>query len=213
MYCKKCQTLLEEDNMICPKCKFDNKHNVITKNKNDLANLDKELKEERKNKNYIFPTLITLAIFALCGLILYSIKDTKSDLKEEPITTTKIVVENELKNEFKFNNIKLKYTDNFGSATSTIFYISNAAINITFRNIELVEYQQLLEANECLDSKLGDISAKTYATDNSYSYLFMLDDEYYHITVNYSNSNDMTEQITNEINKILNSIEIKKSSK
>ena len=41
----------------------------------------------------------------------------------------------------------------------------------------------------------------------------MLDDEYYHITVNYSNSNDMTEQITNEINKILNSIEIKKSSK
>ena len=105
------------------------------------------------------------------------------------------------------------YTDNFGSATSTIFYISNAAINITFRNIELTEYQQLLEANECLDSKLGDVSAKTYATDNSYSYLFMLDDEYYHITVNYSNSNDMTEQITNEINKILKSIEIKKSSK
>ena len=213
MYCKKCHTLLEEEVYICPKCKFDNEHNVITKNKNDLADLDKELKESIKNKNYIFPTLIVVAVIAICGILLYSIKDTKSDLKEEPITTTRIVVENELKNEFKFNKIKLKYTDNFGSATSTIFYKSNAAINITFRNIEQAEYLQLLEANECLDSKLGDVSAKTYATDNSYSYLFMYDDEYYNITVNYSNSNDMTEQITNEINKILKSIEIKKSSK
>jgi hypothetical protein len=91
--------------------------------------------------------------------------------------------------------------------------ISNAAINITFRNIDITEYQQLLEANECLDSKLGDITAKTYAGDNSYSYLFMLNDEYYHITVNYTNNYEMNEQVTNEINKILNTITIKKSSK
>ena len=80
------------------------------------------------------------------------------------------------------------------------------------KNIDITEYKQLLEANECLDSKLGEISAKTYASDTSYSYLFMLNDEYYHITVNYTNNYEMNEQITNEVNKILKTIEIKKKS-
>ena len=212
MYCKKCHTLLEEDTLICKKCKFDNENNIIVKNKKDLDNLDKELKEEKRNHDYVFPTLIIIAVLSLAGILLYSIKDTKSDLKDEPITTTQIVVDKETKHEFTFNNIKLFYTDSFGSATSTIFYISNAAINITFRNIEITEYQQLLEANECLDSKLGEISTKTYAEDTSYSYLFMLNDEYYHITVNYPNNYVMDEQITNEINKIFKTIEIKKKS-
>ena len=48
---------------------------------------------------------------------------------------------------------------------------------------------------------------------NSYSYLFMVNDEYYNITVNYSNSHDMTEQITNEINKTLPINLIKKDIK
>lgn len=213
MYCKKCHALLEEDSMICQKCKFNNDNNVIVKNKKDLDNLDKELKEEKRNHDYVFPSLIILAVITLAGLLLYSIKDTKSELKDIPITTTQLIVEKDTKHEFIFNNIKLYYTDSFGSATSTIFLISNAAINITFRNIDITEYQQLLEANECLDSKLGDITAKTYASDNSYSYLFMLNDEYYHITVNYTNNYEMNEQVTNEINKILNTITIKKSSK
>jgi len=213
MYCKKCHTLLEEDNLVCKKCKFDNGKNVITKNKKDLQNLDKEINEEIIHKDYILPTFIVVGVLTLGALLLYSVKDTKSDLEQNPETTTSIIVEKETKHEFTFNKIKLYYTDSFGSATSTIFYIQNAAINITFRNIELDDYKQLLEANECLDSKLGDVAAKTYAGDNSYSYLFMVDDEYYNITVNYSDSHDMNEQVTNEINKILKTIEIKKSSK
>ena len=213
MYCKKCHTLLEENSPVCKKCKFDNKKNVINTNKKDLQNIINEINESQKHKDYIIPSLITLSVIVLGAILLYSIKDTKSDLKPEPTTTTKIVVDKEATNQFTFNNIKLYYTDEFGSATSTIFYIQNAAINITFRNIELEEYKQLLEANECLDSKLGDIAAKTYAGETSYSYLFMVNDEYYNITVNYSNSRDMTEQIANEINKILKTIEIKKSSK
>ena len=213
MYCKKCHTLLEEDNPVCKKCKFDNDKNVITKNKKDLQNLDKEINEEKMHKDYIIPMLITISVITLGAILLYSVKDTKSDLKQGPTTTTSIVVDKETKHEFTFNNIRLYYTDSFGSATSTIFYIQNAAINMSFKNIELEEYKQLLEANECLDSKLGDVTAKTFAGDNSYSYLFMVNDEYYNITVNYSNSHDMTEQITNEINKTLKTIEIKKSSK
>ena len=213
MYCKKCHTLLEEDNPVCKKCKFDNDKNVITKNKKDLENVSNEIYASKEHKEYIIPMLITISVLTLGAILLYSIKDTKSDLKQEPTTTTSIVVDKETKNQFTFNNIKLYYTDSFGSATSTIFYIQNAAINITFRNIELEEYKQLLEANECLDSKLGEVTAKTYAGDNSYSYLFMVNDEYYQITVNYSNNHDMTEQITNEINKTLKTIEIKKSSK
>ncbi len=212
MYCKKCHALLEEDNLICEKCKFNNDKNVITKNKKDLQILDKEINAGKVHKDYLIPMLIVISVITLAALLLYSIKDTKSDLNQT-VTTTSIIVDKETTHEFTFNKIRLYYTDSFGSATSTIFYIQNASINITFKNIELEEYKQLLEANECLDSKLGEISAKTYAGDNSYSYLFMVNDEYYNITVNYTNSHDMTEQITNEINKTLKTIEIKKSSK
>lgn len=206
MYCKKCKTLLKDNETTCPNCLFDNVENIDTTK--ELENISTSVNKSKNQSPNILPIIILLFLLSIGIVCIYLIKDSKASddkiLTEVP-TTLKIT-----KKKFKFNKLVFNYTDNFGTSKNTIFYKNNTAININFKNITNEEYNNIINANECLDYKLGTIDTKTYAGDNFYSYVFIYQDEFYEITVNYVN--DITiynESMQLEISQILKSIQLK----
>lgn len=205
MYCKKCNTILKSNEITCPNCNFDNTNNY--NNSNDLENIANSTYNNQKTKS-IMPIILLLFLLSFGITCLYLIKDTKAHTPIMiPTTTTEALLQT---NEFIFENIILKYPDTFGSSKNTIFYKNNTAINISIKNIDATEYNNILNGNDCLDSKIGTINAKTYAGDNFYSYIFIYQNLYYDITINYINDTTIyTEDLGKTISKIINSIEIK----
>lgn len=203
MYCQKCNKLLDDNNLICPHCGYDNQEN--SKNKLKESDLIK------KKRPYAFILLIfllcALAITLLVILIIHENKNKDTNYYDE--TTTYITSES-FNNEFTYKNISLKYPDNWGSSTGTVFYKDYAKINITFRTITENDYKELLDVNECLDYSFNTFKAKTYASDNAYAYIFEFSDTYYLITVNYTNDSSIfTAKVQNEISEIISTISVK----
>lgn len=203
MYCRKCKSLLQEGNHICLKCGYDNDATV------DLSDVVYKLHKDDKKKRHT--TVLILFLFLAVGIIsFYLIKDSKAMLEDEKLTIPNTTLEIVDTKTLTYEDIILEYPDTFGKTASTIFYKNNANIYINISVIEASEYNNLINGNECLDSILGTITTKTYAEDDGYSHIFMLNDKYYKLTV-HSPSDDktVTETIQLSISKILNSIKEK----
>lgn len=209
MYCKKCNILIEKDTSICPNCNFNNDENLDETTEIFLNRVTNEannvIVKEKKHK-----TVLVLLIFLVIGISLfYIIKDSKAINDVSDITTTQQIII--LNKKFKLKNIVINYSDlNFGASTNTIFYKNNNDYNINISLIDENEYNEILNTSELLDSKLGSMETKTYASDNSYSHIFNYLDEYYLITVNYpATSDEENVNIQNEMSKIINTLEKK----
>ncbi len=202
MYCNKCNSSLKDGDHICPKCGFDNDATI------DLSSVVRKLskKEEKKSKLII---VIMLLIFLCIGIVLIYLINGNKEETPLPVTSipTKVTEKNNLK-KFKFNDITLEYsTDLFIQKENAIAYKNNTNIFIDFMIINSNEYNDLINGNECLDYKLNELLVKTFAKDDSYSYLFMLNDKYYNITINYVDDPKIyTEAVQIEINHVLNTI-------
>lgn len=208
MYCKKCKNLIDENNLICPKCHFDNSSPFKETSEIALKRVTKDLEQTKKTtKAWILPLLILILGICLTTILMYVVKDSKS-LNNEHITQP--VLKNLKKETFKFGDLTLQYPGIFSSSTNSIYLKSNSAINIVFKYIDLEEYNDILNSNDCLDSKIGNIITKTFAGDNFYSHIFKEKNKYYDITINYINDlNIYNESLQLDISKILASIETK----
>lgn len=203
MYCKKCNHLLDEGKKICSYCGYDNSL--------DAENKLKELKREKKgiSKHSIIIIVILILIAVTISLVItYTIKD----LKKEPIDNqTSLTTTEEAKTKtFKFNNLTMEYPDNFGVASNMIFFKDNSSINIEINEISLEEYNNYIELNDYLTSKLGDFDSVTFADDLYYAHLITLDNKYYIIKVNYIEDTSIyNQEIQLTISKILNTLKKK----
>lgn len=205
MYCKNCNSLIENNESICPNCNYDNSN--IVSNESEL----KEIIDVKKinNKNPLLPITI-MFLFLFTGIVcIYIIKDTKaSSNKTIPATTTEASII--LNNEFVLSDISLKYPDSFGTSANTIFYKNNNDYNIVIKNINELEYNELINSNETLNSTLGNIDTLTFANDYTYSHIFSYKDMYYNITVNYIVKETLENtKIQLEMAKIINSLQEK----
>lgn len=207
MYCKSCNSLLNEDSKICPKCGFDNNNDLEETTEiylNKIAN-----PRENKNKRHT-ATLIVFLIFLVAILIvfLYIIKDNSNEEGNVVITTTTTTTTTSNIKKFKFNGIQVEYPkDTYGTLTDTIFLKEDNSIYITFNTISEEEYNEYINTNDVLDDTLGEISTKTFASDNSYSHIFTVNNTYYLIEVNYKDSTT-SENIQLELSKIIKSLSI-----
>lgn len=205
MYCNKCNSSLKEDDHICPNCGFDNDATI------DLSSVVRKLskKEEKKSKLIIITMLLLLLSIGI--VIIYLISGNKEEVI--PITSTPTTTSAEIKElvKMKFNDITLEYSkDLFTRKETTLFFNTNDKINIEFKEITPEEYSDEINGNECLDYKLNGLLVKTFAGDNFYSYIFMLNDTYYDITINYIDDPTIyTEAVQLEINQVLNTIKQK----
>ena len=199
MYCQKCNRLLSDDNLKCTKCGFDN--SVVSKS----IKLNETKEENKKLK----PITVIIGIFILMVisfvLTIIIMNSSKQEEYEYNSITNKIV----LNNEFSFKGITIEYPDTWGSSKTVIFNRESPKVNITFKEINESEYNELTSINECLKHSFKDFTGLTYADENLYTYLFTLDNIYYKITVNYE-KNNYTEEMQNEISQIISSIKQKK---
>ena len=203
MYCKKCNHLLDNSKKVCQHCGYDN--SLVEDNK--LKEMKTTKNEINKHSIFIIATLIFIAV-TISLIITYTIKDIK---KESTSNMSSSTTTEEMKTKkFKYDNLIMEYPENFGVASNVIFYKDNSAINIEINSISIDEYNSLIELNEHLDSKIGEVSSITYAEDNSYSNLINIDDIYYHIKVNYINDQTIyNEEIQLTISNILNTLKKK----
>lgn len=207
MYCKKCNRLLKNSSEKCPYCNFDNTVD-ITKLTNELKE-NIEIKKKKNPQKQIILIIIIMFVISLFFMIIYSIKDAKKETPLETLnkSTTTTTTNTKI---FKYNNFIMNYTDSFGISKNMIFYKDNSNINIEINTITEEEYNQFIEINECLDSKIGELSSITFAEDNSYSHLIKDENIFYIIKINYIN--DMTiynENVQLDISNILNTLKKK----
>jgi len=199
MYCQKCNRLLSEDNLKCTKCGFDN--SVVSKSI--------KLKETNVVNKKLNPITVIIGIIILMiisfAITIIIMNNTKKE-EYEYNTVTKEVV---LNNKFTFKGITIDYPDTWGSSKTAIFNRESQKVNITFKEINKTDYNELTSINECLKHSFKDFTGLTYAEESLYTYLFVLDGTYYKITVNYEKTS-YTEEMQNEISQIINSITQKK---
>lgn len=205
MYCKGCNALLNENDSICPKCGLDN--NRILDETTEIY-LDKisNPKEHGNRKSNMPIVIILVFILAIAIIILYIFKDSENNVRNDvPTTSTTITAQ---LSTFKFDNLRLKYdNERYGTSTNTIFLKENNNINIVLKSITIDDYNLLINSNEILDDKLGDIETKTFASENSYSHVFLESEHYYLIQVNYTNIDN--ENIQLELSRIIESLYLK----
>lgn len=203
MYCKKCNHLLVDEKKTCQYCGYDNS-----------LEEDNRLKEVKIQKNDInkHSIIIILSLIFIAVTISLIITYTIKDIKKEPISdiTSSTTTEEMKTKKFKYDNLIMEYPDNFGVASNVIFFKDNSNINIEINKISLEEYNNYIELNEHLASKIGDIESITFADDLYYAHLIQLDEKYYIIKVNYvDDSTIYNENIQLTISKILNTLKKK----
>ncbi len=205
MYCKGCNSLLNENDAICPKCGLDN--NKILEETTEIYLTKISNPQEQKNKKNNTPLIITLIfIIAIIIIGLYVFKDCKNT-EPNPTPTTSTTTSSQL-NTFKFENLRVKYDKKkYTVNNNSIFLKENNNVNITFKNISIDEYTTISNSNELLDDKLGSVETKTYAGLNSYSHIFTVDGNFYLIDVNYSEATN--ESIQLELSRIIKSLYLK----
>ncbi len=203
MYCRKCKSLLQEDNHVCLKCGYDNDTTV------DLSDVVYKLNLPQKKQRHT-TVLILFFVLAVGIISFYLIKDSKAIMEDDKLSIPKSTQVIQDVKKLKFEDIILEYPETFGKTASTIFYKNNANIYINVDVIEANEYNNLINGNECLDSTLGSINTKTFAEEGAYSHLFMLNNKYYKLVVHYPLDDKIyTETIQLSISKILNSMKQK----
>lgn len=205
MYCRKCNNLLNNEEIICSKCGFDNTQDFsYTVNEKKFNNSSHE--KNKILKLYLF--MISILIIS-CFTCLYIFSDTEtSRIKNNNYKNSREV--NIYDGEFIFHNIIIKYPSNsYGTSTNTIFYKNNNNYKIEFKFLNEKEYNKLNYRN-LLDSKLGSINTKTIETKEGYTHLFTLNNQYYIIEINYDNE-DTLEGLKHqlELTKIINTLEEK----
>ena len=131
--------------------------------------------------------------------------NSKVEELEFDVVTKEIVLDKT----FTFNGITISYPDNWGSSKTVIFNRESPKLNINFKDITENEYNELTSINECLNHSFNGFSGLTYADENQYTYLFVLDNLYYKITVNYEKAS-YTSEMQNEVSQIISSIKQKK---
>ncbi len=203
MYCKKCNHLLDDSKKVCQHCGYDN--SLVEDNK--LKEMKMTKNEINKHSIFIIVTLIFIAV-TISLIITYTIKDIKKEPTSNMSSTT--TTEEMKTKKFKYDNLIMEYPDNFGVASNVIFYKDNSNINIEINNISLEDYNNYIQLNEHLTSKIGDIESITFADDLYYAHLIQVDDKYYIIKVNYVGDTTIyTENIQLTISKILNTLKKK----
>lgn len=210
MYCSKCNTLIENETTICPKCHFDNSENLDETTEIYLEKIVKNTEPVIVKKNRIKVVSILVLVLIIFVIFFYVIKDSTlvTDNVKPEVTTQKIILLNKT---FKLKNIKMMYSEeNYGTSTNTIFNKHDNKFNINVSLIDEQTYNEYLNSEDILDSKLGNIETKTFAEDSSYSHIFKLLDDYYLIKVNYSNDNQADSlNIQTELSKTINTLEQK----
>ena len=201
MYCNNCHNLLKDGEHICPKCGFDNDATI------DLSSVVRKINKKEEKRNNMVLVVILLIVLCIGIIAIYLIGGTK-DEGDIPITnvpsSTTSTEESKIK-KLKFNDISLEYsTEVFKKQGNNLLLNTNNDIYISIEDIDANEYNDEINGNECLDYKLNELLVKTFAGDDFYSYIFMLKDKYYNITIHYIN-----EAIQLEVNKVLNTIKQK----
>ncbi|MCR5483681.1 MAG: hypothetical protein K6E99_04705 [Bacilli bacterium] len=199
MYCQKCNRLLSEDNLKCTKCGFDN--SIVSKS---IKLKETNVVNKKLNPITVIIGIIILMIISFAITIIIMNNNKKEEYEYN--TVTKEVV---LNNKFTFKGITIDYPDTWGSSKTAIFNRESQKVNITFKEINETDYNELTSINECLKHSFKDFTGLTYAEESLYTYLFVLDGTYYKITVNYEKTS-YTEEMQNEISQIINSITQKK---
>ena len=208
MYCKGCNSLLEENNSICPKCGLDN--NAILEETTEIY-LNK-ISDPRKSKNKKNTLTIVMCLFFALSLLvigIYVFKDTtKAKINNNTTTTTTEIINESIKT-FKFDLLRFKYPkDTYGTSANTIFLKSDNSINIVINNVTFEDYNAYITTNEVLDDYLGDIPTKTFAGETNYYHVFAVNDKYYLIEVNHKGL-ETSEEIKLELSNIIKSLTIK----
>lgn len=201
MYCKRCKTLIDDNTLICPKCKYDNLLDKTSsfefKNINDI--------EKKKIKKKQITIILLIFVLLISVILIYIIKDNKSIINNIDQTQ-----EIQFINNFIFENLVFNYPDTFGTSKNTIFYKNNNEYYININIIDELEYNDIINSNDVSESKLGNFDTITYANDSSYTHILNYNNIYYEITVNYlANENLENTKTQLEMSKIINSIQEK----
>ena len=199
MYCQKCNRLLSDDNLKCTKCGFDN--NLVSKS---LKLKESNIENKKLKPSTVIIGIVILIVISIILTVLI-INNSKHEEFEYNTVTNEVV----LNNKFTFKGIEIEYPDTWGSSKTVIFNRESPKVNITFKEINENEYNELTSINECLKHSFKNFTGLTYAEDSLYTYLFTLDNIYYKVTVNYE-KNSYTEEMQNEISQIISSIKQKK---
>ena len=212
MYCKKCRKLLNNDSMICPSCGFDNNNDFNIENTAELELqkiVDQQRRKGSKEEIKVGPIILVICVmFAVLLGIHFFTEANEEDMRKRLSTTVPSTIPSEKDTKFKFKKLNFTYPDSFGSTGARIFYKEYDGINITFKTIDEVEYNDYLNGTDIMDSKLGEYECKTFAGDNFYSYLLVYKKTNYLITVNYVNDITIyTEDVQLTIHAILDSIQ------
>jgi len=214
MYCKKCRKLLKDTEYICPSCGFDNNEEFNIENTAELELqkiVDEQFRKSKKEEVKIGPIVCVILGMFLIFLAIHFINNRNEQAEIDKYKTTNpSTIPSKKSAKFKFKKLNFTYPDSFGSTGATIFYKEYDKINITFKAIDQVEFDNYINSNDMLETKMGDYEVKTFAGDNFYSYLLVYKNVNYLITVNYVN--DLTiysENVQLTIHSILDSIEAK----
>lgn len=207
MYCKKCHTLISDDESICRTCGYDNsqEENVLEETK-EIA-LNPKIIKAKEDKKRIKAIIILLLVLLVVGFIVfYIVNDYKKPSEQSSGQTAE--EKEDLDKEFIFENIAVTYpSKSFGASKSTIFYKSNNAYSIEFKAISNSEYENYANNDFKNAEKLGDVSTLTYATQNTYQHIFNVNDAYYLLIVNYDEQETLENtKIQVEMLKIINTL-------
>ncbi len=210
MYCKKCHTLIPDNDVICESCGYDNSQveNVLEETKEIILNPKiVKAKEDKKRIKYIFALLLIVLITGF--IVFYVVNDYKKSNKQ-PLENT-MEEKEDLAKEFLFDKVIVNYpSKTFGASKSTIFYKSNNAYSIEFKTILASEYEAYINSDFKNEEKLGNINTFTYSQDNTTKYTFNALNNYYLLIVNYDEKETLENtKIQVEMLKIINSLHIK----